>query len=64
MVDFRGRSGWGKQKGIEVTNVSDEYIMLCPVTSRGGASDSASLRIPMENVEEFAKTLLKAIGKG
>lgn len=61
-VNFTGRNGYFKQKGIEVQFIEGynggEYVSFTPVTSRGQRGHCA-IEIPIENVNALINILDK-----
>lgn len=56
IVTFTGRNGTFKCKGIEIMEISDNRIMLSPVTSLGSIG-RCNIDIPFENLQEFVDSL-------
>ena len=55
--NFTGRNGYFKQSGIQVMDVSDNKVMIIPLTSKG-MSARCDIEIPKECIPEMVSKLL------
>lgn len=56
-TNFTGRNGFFKCSGLNVLDISDNRIMIAPLTSRGEVA-RCDISIPKENIPDVAKSLL------
>lgn len=59
---FTGRNGCMKQSGLEVLAISDNRVMLSPITSKG-KTGSCDMVIPNENLGAVIESLQRINGK-
>lgn len=62
LSDFTGRNGYYKCGGVEVMNISNDMVMMSPLTQRGKVA-RCDIAIPKEDIPALIALLAESLTK-
>lgn len=62
LTNFTGRNGYFQCSGVELMTITDNKVMLSPLTSKGEVA-RCDIAIPMEDIPVFIEQLMVIYSK-